>query len=120
MHTAYALSQIIKQVFTFGNVKVDFDQKRGITFVGMAIILGGFSSILIFVLKDFVIYFYNISSSTKQMAIQMMNVTSFLVVFISVPPAFKDIKNTLFSSVLLNSSTNFSLSLDGVVPSIYE
>ncbi len=23
MHTAYALSQIIKQVFTFGNVKVD-------------------------------------------------------------------------------------------------
>ena len=69
---------------TVGEGKFYLAQKRGITFVGMAIILGGFSSILIFILKDFVIDFYNISSSTKQMAIQMMNATSFLVVFMAV------------------------------------
>ena len=69
---------------TVGEGKFDLAQERAITFVGMAVMLGGFSSILIFILKDFVIDFYNISSNTKQMDIQLMNSTSFLVIFMAV------------------------------------
>lgn len=69
---------------TIGEEKYDLAYERAITFLALAILLGIGSSIVIFGLKYIIIDFYNISDYTKSIAHQLMNSTSFLVVFMSV------------------------------------
>ncbi|MBO3445037.1 MATE family efflux transporter [Clostridium sp. CCUG 7971] len=69
---------------TIGQGQHKLAQERAVTFLAMSIILGLSSAFFIFILKNVIIDFYNISNNTKQMAIQLMNSTSFLVVFMSI------------------------------------
>ncbi|MGL4911534.1 MAG: MATE family efflux transporter [Romboutsia sp.] len=69
---------------TIGEEKYDLAYQRSITFLAMAILLGICSSVAIFALKYVIIDFYNISDSTKAIAHELMNSTSFLVVFMSI------------------------------------
>lgn len=69
---------------TIGKGDYESAYKRAVTFLAMAIILGGCSGVVIFSLKYIVIDFYNISDYTKSIAYQLMNSTSVLVVFMSV------------------------------------
>lgn len=69
---------------TIGEEKYNLAYERSITFLALSILLGIGSSIVIFVLKYIIIDFYNISDYTKSIAYQLMNSTSFLVLFTSV------------------------------------
>ncbi len=69
---------------TIGEKEYELTYFRAKIFLVLAIILGCFSSIVIFVLKHFIVDFYNVTESTKSIAYSLMNSTSFLVIFMSI------------------------------------
>lgn len=69
---------------TVGAKEYDKAQEYSKTFLGLAIMIGCISGILIFSLKNFMIGFYDVSGRTKEIAYQLMNTTALIVIFSSV------------------------------------
>ena len=69
---------------TVGEKNYDLAFIRGKIFLFMAIILGCFSSVVIYFMKYIIVDFYNVTDHTKSIAYSLMNATSFLVIFMSV------------------------------------
>ncbi len=69
---------------TVGEKNYDLAFIRGKIFLFMSIILGCFSSVVIYFMKYIIVDFYNVTDHTKSIAYSLMNATSFLVIFMSV------------------------------------
>lgn len=68
---------------TIGEGKLELAQQRGRTIKTLAIIIGIIGAIVIFLSRNVMVDFYNVSSETKELAKQMLIITSFVVFFVS-------------------------------------
>ena len=64
---------------TVGAGRYEDAQKRAITFIMLALLLGLFAGGLILLVKPFAIGFYNVPEATKQLAAQLINVSSVIL-----------------------------------------
>ena len=69
---------------TVGAKEYDKAQDYGKTFLALALLIGCVSGLLIFSLKNVMIGFYDVAGNTKDIAYQLMNTTSIIVIFSAV------------------------------------
>ncbi len=66
---------------TMGEGKMEKAQKQGYTFLGLGFVLGCFAAIVILLVRGPIINYYKVSAETKEIAWQLMDAISFIVVF---------------------------------------
>lgn len=69
---------------TVGAKEYEKAEEYAKTFLVLALLVGCFSGVLIFTMKNVMIGFYDVTGTTKEIAYQLMNTTAILVVFSSV------------------------------------
>jgi putative MATE family efflux protein len=69
---------------TVGERRYGDAQKYGVTFLAIGVLVGLFAGVIVFLLKDFAIGFYNVSEDTKGIARDLMSAIALLAVFSSV------------------------------------
>ena len=66
---------------TMGEGDLEKAQKQGYTFLGLGFVLGCFAAIVILLVRGPIINYYKVSAETKEIAWQLMDAISFIVVF---------------------------------------
>ena len=66
---------------TIGEGDYEKTKEYSTTITILSLIMGIISGIIVFIIRDYVVDFYNVSESTKQIAISIMSATSIIVVF---------------------------------------
>ena len=66
---------------TMGEGKMEKAQKQGYTFLGLGFVLGCFAALVILLVRGPIINYYKVSAETKEIAWQLMDAISFIVVF---------------------------------------
>lgn len=69
---------------TIGEGKYDKAKEYAFTITILSLFMGVISGLIIFMIRPFVVEFYNVSQTTKEIAKEIMSVTSIIVVFQSI------------------------------------